>query len=206
MGSDIAWSKQFTRPFFAKLTSSCDRIPFPERAMSKPTSALVVQEFWATRILNGTKTWELRGRSTRKRGPISIAISGTSKLYGQVNLVDCDKVAERQEDGSLKSLLLLPLSAFHPMHMVTDLNIIGYPAVYAWILAEPLLYDSPRVYTHTHPWCNHLGVLDKAPCYKTCQAATVDARFRLSRCDGRREGKSKGGVMLRRPSCGSVVI
>lgn len=149
LGSDIAWSKQFTRPFFAKLTSSCDRIPFPERAMSKPTSALVVQEFWATRILNGTKTWELRGRSTRKRGPISIAISGTSKLYGQVNLVDCVKVAERQEDGSLKSLLPLPLNAFHPMHMVTDLNIIGYPAVYAWILAEPLLYDSPRVYTHT---------------------------------------------------------
>jgi hypothetical protein len=46
--------------------------------MSEPKSALIVKEKWALKLLNGEKTWEIRGSSTSKRGKIAIAISGTA--------------------------------------------------------------------------------------------------------------------------------
>eukprot|EP00435_Cladocopium_sp_Y103_P046798 s1761_g13.t1 len=66
-----------------------------------PQSALIIKEKWALKLLNGEKSWEIRGSSTAKRGTIAIAISGTGKLYGEITLVDAKMVGYRLPDGRL---------------------------------------------------------------------------------------------------------
>lgn len=44
---------------------------------------LVVKPYFATLILRGEKTWEIRGSNTHKRGLIGIAKSGTAKYMGK---------------------------------------------------------------------------------------------------------------------------
>eukprot|EP00435_Cladocopium_sp_Y103_P051669 s737_g16.t1 len=66
-----------------------------------PQSALIVKEKWALKLLNGEKSWEIRGSSTSKRGTIAIAVSGTGKLYGEITLVDAKMVGYRLPDGRL---------------------------------------------------------------------------------------------------------
>ena len=114
----------------------------------KPTHALVCHERWARLICEGEKTWELRGVSTSKRERIAIAQSGSSKLVGEVTIVDSVKIAEKQPDGSYKSCLPLPLGKFVKYHCVSDLSIINYASLFAWVLTEPHLYESPRPYQH----------------------------------------------------------
>lgn len=50
---------------------------------------LIVQEPWASKLIDGEKTWELRKRRTTVRGQIGISASRTSKVIGTVELVDC---------------------------------------------------------------------------------------------------------------------
>ena len=115
--------------------------------MPEITSALLVREHWANLILDKQKSWELRGNPTRKRGTVAIAISGTSMLWGSVKIVDCVKIAERV-DGSFRSLLPLPLNCFQSLHQVSDWDSVKYSQIFAWVLADPVRYESPRGYTH----------------------------------------------------------
>lgn len=108
-----------------------------------PTSALVVAPYWANLLLSGEKKWELRGKSTPKRGRIAIAASGTGTLLGEIHIIDSVKVLE---DGV--SLLPLPLSSFEPLHCVKDLRILKYRKVHAWVMRDPIRYDRPRKYVH----------------------------------------------------------
>jgi hypothetical protein len=115
--------------------------------MPEITSALLVREHWANLILDKRKSWELRGSPTRKRGAVAIAVSGTSMLWGSVKIVDCVKIAERV-DGSLKSLLPLPLSCFLSLHQVSDWDSVKYSEIFAWVLTHPVRFESPKPYTH----------------------------------------------------------
>ncbi|MCP1133362.1 ASCH domain-containing protein [Paenibacillus polysaccharolyticus] len=54
-----------------------------------PVNGLIIKPNWADMVLSGTKPWEIRGRRTNKRGTIGIIKSGSSKVFGTVNLVDC---------------------------------------------------------------------------------------------------------------------
>lgn len=107
--------------------------------MSTPTSALVVKPEWAELLISGKKTWELRSCNTLKRGRVALAVSGTQELIGDISIVDSVKVMEQG-----RSLLPLPLEKFEPFHRVSDLSIIQYASVYAWIMENPIRYDSPK--------------------------------------------------------------
>ena len=72
--------------------------------MPEHQSALIIKAKWALKLLNGEKTWEIRGSSTTKRGTIAIAISGTGKLYGEMTLADAKLVGQRLTDGRLVRL------------------------------------------------------------------------------------------------------
>lgn len=111
------------------------------------TTALVVKNHWANLILDGHKSWELRGVATRKRERVGIAISGTSKLWGEARVVDCFKIAQKVE-GSLVSLMPLPLSSYEHLHRVSDLNMLTYTNVYAYVLGDPVRYAHPKPYVH----------------------------------------------------------
>ena len=46
-------------------------------------------------ILDGTKTLEIRGSSTKIRGRIYLIKSASGKIYGTAELVDCFKIPSR---------------------------------------------------------------------------------------------------------------
>lgn len=111
--------------------------------MASPKSALIVSPHWAELIVAGTKSWELRGTACKKRGRIAIGASKSGTLIGEVTVVDSVKV---MENGV--SLLPLPLADFQPLHCVTDLNIIKYKAVHAWVMTNAIRYERPREFVH----------------------------------------------------------
>lgn len=49
--------------------------------------ALLVRVPWINMILDGSKTWEIRGRRTHKRGLIALVQSGTGTVVGLTELV-----------------------------------------------------------------------------------------------------------------------
>ena len=53
-----------------------------------PTHALLIKEPWISMILEGKKTWEIRGSATKRRGRIALVASGTGTVVGTCDLVD----------------------------------------------------------------------------------------------------------------------
>ena len=51
-------------------------------------SALLIRSPWVNKILDGSKTWEIRGRSVSKRGRIGLIESGTGTVVGVADLTD----------------------------------------------------------------------------------------------------------------------
>ena len=115
--------------------------------MSSPdlASALILLPHWADLLLSGDKTWELRSVPTTKRERVAIAASGTGKLLGEINIIDCVKVVE-----DMVCLLPLPLEKFVHLHRVPDISIFPYTTIYAWVMSDPTRYEEPKTYTH-HP-------------------------------------------------------
>ncbi|CAK9068965.1 unnamed protein product [Durusdinium trenchii] len=116
-----------------------------------PPAALLLHEPWLELILSNKKSWELRGSATSRRGLISLARTGSSKLFGEVELIDCFMVAKRDEQGNLvevagneENFLVHHLSK----HQVEDLSAIKYQKVFAWVLKDPKRYEKPVPYCH----------------------------------------------------------
>lgn len=62
-----------------------------------------VKEPWVTLLLEGKKTWELRGSPTNIRGRVGLVASGTGRIFGGATLVGCrgplsaDELRDNQE-------------------------------------------------------------------------------------------------------------
>lgn len=50
--------------------------------------AIVIAEPWISLILAGTKTWEMRGRPCRHRGPVALIRKGSGQVVGLADLAD----------------------------------------------------------------------------------------------------------------------
>lgn len=114
---------------------------------------LVIKEKWADMILNGEKTWEIRGSQTKQRGRICIIKSGSGKIFGSVDLVDCIPL----HGGDDVELILNN----HDKHRV-PLGAIPYRKPWAWVLKDPLIYPFPIRYDHPQGaviWVNLEGRL-----------------------------------------------
>lgn len=99
---------------------------------------LIIKPKWADLILDGWKTMELRGSNTNIRGTIGIIKSGTSKIYGTVELVGCEKLNEVNYYRLCSN------------HQVRDVRFedIPYKNLWGWILANPIRYKEPIEYEH----------------------------------------------------------
>ena len=53
---------------------------------------LIIKAPWIDYILEGKKTWEIRGSNTNIRGRIALIKSGSGKIFGTVDLVDSKKI------------------------------------------------------------------------------------------------------------------
>jgi hypothetical protein len=65
--------------------------------------ALIVDEPWISRILDGSKTWEMRSRSTEHRGRFALIRKGSGQVVGVAELVGCRgplSLAELRENAA----------------------------------------------------------------------------------------------------------
>jgi hypothetical protein len=101
---------------------------------------LLVQTPWVDLILDGVKTWELRGSRTSVRGPIALIRSGSKTIVGTCELVDVL--------GPLSKSELLRTVEFHAVPVERLAAGSRYARTYAWVLRNPVRLARPVPYRH----------------------------------------------------------
>ncbi|WP_394035072.1 ASCH domain-containing protein [Xanthobacter albus] len=101
---------------------------------------LIVREPWISLILDGGKTWELRGNRTTIRGRIGLIASGSGKVIGAVDLVDVVGPVDRE--------ILSRTVDRHQIQIDWQAERLPYSSVFAWVLREPQRFATPRLYVH----------------------------------------------------------
>lgn len=109
--------------------------------MKKITHGLVVKAPWSDYIVDGFKTWEIRGSKTHVRGRIAIIQSGTGCIQGYASLVDC-----------IGPLSMEWLAAENRHHLLDgdygDDYEMPYPKTYGWVFKDAFRLLEPIPYKH----------------------------------------------------------
>lgn len=100
-----------------------------------PDHALVVKAPFAQLIISGAKKWEVRTRNTHLRGRVSIALSGSQTLLGEVTIV-----------GSVR--MTISMIENYEMHRIKNLEAVPQNDFWAWVLQHPCPYPVPIPYNH----------------------------------------------------------
>ena len=100
---------------------------------------LIIKEAWIDLILDGRKTWEIRGRQTNKREKIGIIQSGTGTVIGTVDLVDCIALYNGMYYEGWDKHYYGPKALSH---------LLPYKKTYAWVFANAVRFDKPEPYVH----------------------------------------------------------
>ena len=101
--------------------------------MELPKRGLIVREPYASLIVDGEKTWEIRKHPTRVRGPVGIITGG--RLIGQVEIVGVEGPFEPEE--------LLDKGERHRADPEFLLAYAGGKPLWAWVLENPVRYPRP---------------------------------------------------------------
>jgi len=102
-------------------------------------NGLLIKDPYVTWILEGKKTWEIRGSSTKVRGRIALIKSKTGHVFGTCELVDVK--------GPL-SLEDLRKNAAKLNWKPSEISASGYEKTYAWVLKDARPLETPVPYTH----------------------------------------------------------
>jgi hypothetical protein len=97
---------------------------------------LIIRSPWIDDILDGRKTWEIRGSNLTIRGPIELIRSKSGLVVGSCEIVGCIE------------LTLMSYQANQSCHLATDLDCLPYRKTYAWVIQNPVRYRHPRRYDH----------------------------------------------------------
>ena len=92
-------------------------------------------------ILEGKKTWEIRGSNTKIRGEIALIKSGTGTIVGKCELVDVIGLIDIDVLKHNIDKHCVPLDQF-------DQVFGGYKKRYAWVLEKVVAYHNPITYNH----------------------------------------------------------
>ncbi|MCF6136474.1 ASCH domain-containing protein [Pseudalkalibacillus berkeleyi] len=99
---------------------------------------LIIKSPWIEQILEGHKTWEIRGSNTKIRGQIALIKSGSGHVYGTVDLVDCKKLnATTYQSGE----------RYHGISR-DECQVMPYKNTHAWVLENPQIFANPVPYQH----------------------------------------------------------
>lgn len=99
---------------------------------------LYIKKPWTDLILQGKKTWELRGSHTHVRERIYIIESKTSLIVGECEVID--SIALSQEDYEMN----------RDKHQVSkNFSDISYKKLHAWVLDKVFAYEKPIPHIHT---------------------------------------------------------
>ncbi|WP_019240210.1 MULTISPECIES: ASCH domain-containing protein [Bacillus] len=99
---------------------------------------LIIKSPWIDYILEGKKTWEIRGSNTHIRGKIALIKSGSGMVLGTVDLVDSKKLCLQEYQQSERYHLVPP----------QDCQQVPYKNTYAWVFENPILFEEPIQYKH----------------------------------------------------------
>lgn len=98
--------------------------------------ALIIKKPWIEYILNGQKTWEIRGCNTKIRGRIELIESGSGKIIGSCEIYDS------------KQLSLQDYQSNTSKHKIKDTKSLPYTKTYAWLIRDAERYKEPKPYKH----------------------------------------------------------
>lgn len=118
---------------------------------------LIVKPPWIDLILDGAKSWEIRGRATTIRGPIALIASGSGLVWGLVEVIDSFPLTPKVYYQG-EALHRIPDPATRPL---------PYPQSHAWVLAHPRRFRVPQPYRHPRGaviWVNLPDALLEVPC------------------------------------------
>lgn len=115
-------------------------VSFPAGPWAPPEKGLVVREPWISLLLDGAKTWELRGGATNIRGRIGLIGSGTGLVLGEAFLTGCRGPLSREElAGSVDK---------HRVAFDWLSCRLPYRNTHAWELGQARRYEHPVQYRH----------------------------------------------------------
>lgn len=97
---------------------------------------LIIRAPWIDLILQGEKTWEIRGANTHIRGRIALIQSGTGCVMGTAELLDCVPLDLRSYQSHIAQ------------HRITAVQSLPYPKTFAWVLVSPVPFEQPLPYRH----------------------------------------------------------
>jgi len=102
--------------------------------MIKEIKGLFIKEPWISLILEGKKTWEIRGSNSKIRGRIALIASGTGEVKGYVDIVDSIEI-DRKKFKNNSSKHLVDLNKYSEGKM-------PYKKTYAWVFSNPKKLDN----------------------------------------------------------------
>jgi len=103
--------------------------------------ALLVRYPWIDKILDGEKTWEIRGSRTTVGGTVGLVPSGSGTVVGVCDVVDCigpltpEVFRKNANKAGMKS---------------SEATLGHYRQTYAWVLPKPPYLQRPVPYEHPH--------------------------------------------------------
>lgn len=118
--------------------------------------ALLIRHPWVDMILDGKKTWEIRGSRTAIRGTIGLIPSGSGTIAGVCEIVEC--VGPLSADVFRKNAMK---AGMRP----SEARLGWYRNTYAWVLAKPRYLVKPVPYKHPSGaviWVNLGGNVERA--------------------------------------------
>ena len=102
-------------------------------------NGLIIRSPWVEMILDGKKTWEMRGTYTHIRGKIALIRGGSGLVVGTCDLVDVVGPITRNEfQRNRRKAGLRPSEA----------RWLPYENTYAWVLKDAKKFRQPRQYRH----------------------------------------------------------
>jgi hypothetical protein len=101
---------------------------------------LVVAEPWASLLVDGDKTWELRTTSTKVRGPVGIAAKGTGTIVGTVELVGAH--------GPFTSGEIAPYERLHRVPASSTSTYSGPKGLYGWEMTGAVRFEAQIPYRY----------------------------------------------------------
>jgi hypothetical protein len=104
-----------------------------------PMRALLIRRPWVDKILDGKKTWEIRGSRTNIEGQVGLIASGSGTVIGVFDVVRCEGPLTAAEfKRNAKKAGMRPSEA----------KLGYYRQTFAWVLKSPRRLDKPVPYEH----------------------------------------------------------
>jgi len=102
-------------------------------------NGLIIRSPWVEMILDGKKTWEIRGRSTHLRGKIALIRGGSGLIVGTCHLVGVVGPLKPEE---------YRMNAPKAGLTRSETQRLPYEKTYAWVLRGARKFRHPRRYRH----------------------------------------------------------